>query len=719
MQYHYCFHCPAPPCRPAAFQTMNARPKRSRPRLPSSLALAVGVGCSAGAAAQAPVQTLGEISVTADSEENAARQIRRTRVTNDSTGLPAALSVITAEEIGTLNVGRDISNVFRRVPGVVANNIDQGDTGNGFRMRGFATQGTHGADTAVYVDGVPQNMPSSQAGAGHGPAYLEWLTPDMIGRIDVVKGPVSALYGDQNRAGAVNLATQFAPVPSSVALSLERYGGRRASLVLSNAFGDVQSLLIADSYRTDSFRFAGRTERDNLFWKLSTRVGDGLYSLRVNHYRSDSVAPGYLLLPDLQRGALDPRATQYNLPGYGSGQRTGLVFNRTPAAGEAGWSATAYAERFERERGIASSSVQHTVGSDDRRFYGGRLAQNFVFGEHAALVLGGELRRDTGDADRRIWRNGMPTANYIHSQKLDLLTYGLFAQGQYRLAPGFKLLGGARRDAFDYDIGNRKLPGASTSYKDAVTTPKLGAVWSVTPTLDLFANVAEGFRSPAAEQISGSGATGPLGAAGGTVYDVAPSKVKSRDLGFSFSPSPDWITSGSVYHTLNQDEIVAQADGSYKSVGETTRKGFELETRLRFGPRWSAYGSYGRIIEARVNNPLPNTGERLSVPEHQLKLGVEYRQRLGAGRLTLNADAYVTARNPYYVGTPQTQLRMMPTYTRYDLKATYEREQFQFTVFAVFQPHRFASDIAYGSAAGLLVAPQPRTQFGASVRYFF
>src|SRR5687768_8582216 len=132
----------------------------------------------------------------------------RVRITTDNLALPAGVTRLTADQLDGVNVSRDISNIFRRVPGVVANNIDQGDTGNGFRMRGFATQGTHGADTAVYVDGVPQNMPSSQAGAGHGPAFLEWLTPDMIGRIDVIKGPVSALYGDQNRAGAVGITTQ-------------------------------------------------------------------------------------------------------------------------------------------------------------------------------------------------------------------------------------------------------------------------------------------------------------------------------------------------------------------------------------------------------------------------------------------------------------------------------------------------------------------------------
>jgi outer membrane receptor protein involved in Fe transport len=707
---------------------------RVGPCAPTPLVLAISSLASLASLAATPSHaqqsnaagTLAEVQVTAEGGP-IDLQGKRGAVTSQATGLPSGVTVITAEEIGTLNIGRDISNVFRRVPGVVANNIDQGDTANGFRMRGFATQGTHGADTAVYVDGVPQNMPSSQGGAGHGPAFLEWLTPGMIGRIDVIKGPVSALYGDQNRAGAVNIETPGGPVPSSVGVSLERYGGRRASLVLSSEFGKteagegsgIRSLLIADSYRTDSYRRDGRIARDNLFWKLSTRLGDGIYSLRVNHYRSESVAPGYLLLSDLRAGRTDPRATQFNLPGFGNGERTGLVFNRVPAQGEAGWYATAYAEHFERVRGIATSEVQHTVGADDRNFYGGRLAQNFVFGDSAALIVGGELRRDKGDAQRRIWRYGVPTANYINNQRLDLLSYGLFAQGQYKPLPDLKLVGGIRRDWFDYDIDNRKLPAASTGYKDAVTTPKLGVVWSALPTLDLFANAAEGFRSPAAEQISSSGGAGPLGARGGTVYDVAPTKVRSYDIGYTATPMPGLTTSGVLYRTLNQDEIVTQADGSFRSVGNTTRRGYELEARWQASSAWSVYASYGRILEARANNPLPNTDARLSVPRDQVKLGAEYRRNLGPGRLTLNADAYLTAGNPYYMGSPQVQLRTMPTYTRYDLKANYDWRSYQFSVFAVFQPRAFAADIAYGSAAGLLVSPQPRTQVGASVRYFF
>src|SRR5690606_8224453 len=145
-------------------------------------------------------------------------------------------------------------------------------------------------------------------------------------------------------------------------------------------------------------------------------------------------------------------------------------------------------------------------------------------------------------------------------------------------------------------------------------TPKLGIVWSALPTLDLYANVAEGFRSPAAQQISPSGALGPLGTPGGIANtSISPSKVRSYDLGFTVSASDNWSVAGAVYYTQNEDEIVLTAPDTYSSVGETTRKGFELETRYRFDRQLSVYASYGRILQAEINNPLPGTGARLSV----------------------------------------------------------------------------------------------------------
>jgi outer membrane receptor protein involved in Fe transport len=661
--------------------------------------------------------TLPAVTVTGG-RDRIELQGTRIRVTNAATGLPSAVSPITADEIATINVSRDISNVFRRVPGVVANNLDQGDTGNGFRMRGFATGGTHGADTAVYVDGVPQNLPSSEAGAGHGPAFLEWLTPDMINRIDVIKGPVSALFGDQNRAGAVSIRTVDDLVPSSVGLTLESYGGRRASLVWSKQLGSVVSTVIADTYRSDSYRQGAWQERDNLFWKISTVRDDARYSIRVNHYHSDFEAAGYLRYDRLAAGRVDRSASEENalLP-FGGGRRTSLVVNRAPT-GEAGLYATAYLEDFERVRGGAGGGNVHNVGSDDRVIGGASVSNNLVFGDSAALLVGADVRRDKGEGIRQRYENRVPTQTYLTNLDMDLYTYGIFVQGQVKPMERLKLIGGLRVDRFDYDIENRKLPRASTGYRKTVTTPKIGAAWTVLPRLDVFTNVAQGFRSPAAQQISPAGAQGPLGASGGNVNTgIAPSKVQSYDVGFTATPADGWSLSGVAFYTLNEDEIVMTTPNVFRSVGDTTRKGFELESRLRLSKDVSAYVSYTRLLQAEISNPDPNSAYLLSVPRHQFKVGADYRHMLGAGYLRYNADAYVTSGTPYFSGVPL-QRRTVPTYTRYDLRATYGIRDMEWSVFAVFQP-QLMSEAFFATAAGLWVSTQPRRHFGMSARYFF
>jgi len=679
----------------------------------ATVALAAGADATAHAADDA-LPTVVEIRGSRDSDSP-----DRIAVGTGGAARPGTFTTITADEIATLPVGRDISNIFMRVPGVVANNIDQGDTGNGFRMRGFATQGTHGADTAIYIDGVPQNIPSSQGGAGHGPAFLEWMTAEMIDSVDVVKGPVSALYGDQNRAGSITITTREggSATPSSAAVTLSSYGGRRASLLLSGEYGAVRSLLVADRFRMNGFRHGGSNDRANLFWKLSTTIGTGIYSLRASYYRSDYTGAGYLSLPALEAG-LDPHATQYGLPGFGDAQRRSLVFNRR-AIGAAGWFATVYAEDFERSRAIATSATQHTFGLDDRRMYGARAGNTWIFDDSGVLTAGFETRADRGDALRQQYQRLQPTPNYVNNQDLDLLAHGVFVQGQYRVAPTVKLHGGMRYDRFDYDIVNRKLPAASTAYRGGALTPKYGAIWSVRPGVDVFANVAQGLRSPAAEQISSSGSLGPLGARGGRINaGIDPSKVRSHDLGIDVRRAGGWHLAAAMYRIANDDEIVNTAPDVFAASGQTSRQGFELDAQYAPGRTFNAYLSYGRILRARLDNPAPGAGALLSVPAHTWKAGAQYRQPLGPGRLTVNGDVYVTARNPYYMGTPLVR-RDMPTFVRYSVKGAYDLGKLQGTLAVTLQPHKFASDIAYGTATGLVVSTVPRTQVEAGLRHFF
>ncbi|MBK4987659.1 TonB-dependent receptor [Pseudomonas sp. S37] len=687
-------------------------------------ALSTGLGVSEPISAEeleaaSGITELEAIQVTGEGgNRKPIEPLSRGKVSNAVESLPAGVTSITQEDIQTLNVDRDISNIYRRVPGVVANNIDQGDTGNGFRMRGFATNGTHGADVAVYVDGIPQNIPSSQGGAGHGPVFLEWLTPQMIRSANVIKGPVSALYGDQNRAGAVEIETlDGGSVASSIGLDVASFDGRRTNLVLGGEYEGLESLFIVDIYKTNGYRKAAETNRDNYFWKLSKVIDDVKYSARFSHYESDFKNDGYLNLPALRAGTIGRRDTD-NLYGFGNANRNTYVFNRAPAYDEAGLYYTAYYEDFRRVRAISNGTNTHNYGKDDRDIYGGRLAYNFVANESASLMVGADVRRDKGIAFRQQYRNFEPTPNFYYDFDMDLITYGVFAQGQYKPTDSVKLMAGVRYDRFDYDIENLKFRDADTGYNSSVTTPKFGLAWTPIRELEIFTNVAQGFRSPAAEYISSgsSSALAPSETGGQVNSSVRPSKVKSYDIGFTVRPSDRLSSTTEFYYIENDNETVQTSAGVYEQVGSTTRRGAETSFNYQATSTVSAYASYGRIIDAKINNPSPGTGALLSVPEHTYKAGVQYRNRFMAGQVTLNADVYHLDGIPYYIGTEKNE---MPPYTRYDLRASYDYSDYQFSVYGTFQPHRYGTEVAYGTSGGLVIVPQPSTTLGASIRYFF
>ncbi|MCW2292351.1 outer membrane receptor protein involved in Fe transport [Pseudomonas sp. BIGb0408] len=693
---------------------------RGRDWILGGAALTCLVSCTMVYAAEAEEATeLEAIEVVGEgSNSGRIKPLTRSKVSNAPNSLPAAVTTITDEDIRTLNVDRDISNIYRRVPGVVANNIDQGDTGNGFRMRGFTTNGTHGADVAVYVDGVPQNIPSSQGGAGHGPVFLEWLTPQMIKRVDVIKGPISALYGDQNRAGAVNIETlDGGDVASSLGVDIASFDGRRTNLVLGGEHEGFESLFVVDIYKTNGYRKAAETNRDNYFWKLSKVFGDAKYSARFSHYESDFKNDGYLNLPALKAGTISRRDTD-NLYGFGNANRNTYVFNRAPAEGDEGLYYTAYFEDFKRVRGISNGTNTHNYGKDDRDIYGGRLAYNFVYEDSASLMVGADVRRDKGDAYRQQYRNFEPTPNFYFDFDQDLITYGVFAQGQYKPVDSLKLLGGIRYDRFDYDIDNLKFRNADTGYHSSVTTPKLGLVWTPIEQFEVFTNASQGFRSPAAEYISSgsSGALPPSETGGRINGSVRPSKVTSYDIGFTVRPTERFSSTTEFYYIQNDSETLQTSPGVFEQVSDTTRKGVETSFNYQATSTVSTYASYGRIIDAVIDNPAAGTGDRLVVPEHTYKAGLQYQDAFMAGQLTLNADTYHLTGIPYYVGTEK---REMPVYTRYDLRASYDYSDYQFSVYGTFQPHRYGTEVAYGTTSGLVIVPQPSTTLGASVRYFF
>ncbi|OAM90378.1 hypothetical protein AW736_26630 [Termitidicoccus mucosus] len=637
-------------------------------------------------------------------------------ITLQSTGLPASVSIIDHDSLERTNFTGDFGGLLRRVPGIMAHNLNQGDTGTSIKMRGFLTR-THGADVAVYVDGIAQNLPSSALSDGMND--LSWLTPEMIERIEVIKGPFSALYGNQNRAGAVNIVTRSVAPDASARVDAGSHGYLHGALTASGQTRGVQGLFAADARHSDGYRDHADSDRLSLFGKTSILHADGVWAARAAFQRAYWNASGMLRLGDLRSGAVSARDRDpYTAPAWGEATRASLVFTRAPARSEEGWNASLGYEYYERTRAVGATATNLNVLYDRRDILGARALRNFLVGNRGSLTVGLEGRYDRGDAESRLWSDNVPTTNYAFNYDLDLLAYGAFVQAQWKLANALKLVGGIRADGFDYDIGNRRQPDASATYSRPVFTPRIGLVLTPASRLEIFANYGQGFRPPASNELSPYSGTGPLDAPGGaSVSGLESSTVGSFDLGLRFGFAPGWRFSVEGYHTENDDETTQVSPGVYENVGETTRDGWEVQLEWLPAKNLSLYAGYARIVRARIDTAAPGTADRLSVPGDTWKAGLAYTLTLAETRLILlNADAYYISGIPYFLSGVLHHAR---PYARYDFRAAYEMKRWQFTLGLTWQPIKNSSEVAYASGGDLALDPRPECEVIAGVRFAF
>jgi outer membrane cobalamin receptor len=128
--------------------------------------------------------------------------------------LTAATSVIDREEIERLEV-HSVAELLRHVPGVVI-------VAGGARS-GLEAPGIRGGDpnfTMVLVDGIPLNDATDSLRGGA--VDLGSLSADLVERVEVVRGPLSSLYGSNALGGVINVITRR---PAANARELSVRGG--------------------------------------------------------------------------------------------------------------------------------------------------------------------------------------------------------------------------------------------------------------------------------------------------------------------------------------------------------------------------------------------------------------------------------------------------------------------------------------------------------------
>ncbi len=110
----------------------------------------------------------------------------------------SSYTIVTAEDIATYQY-RDIVALLQTVPGLHV--TPYGGAGS---LTSVFTRGAGSNQTLVMINGIPVNDPSSPAGA----ANLANIPLENVDRVEVVRGPQSALYGSQAIGGVINIITK-------------------------------------------------------------------------------------------------------------------------------------------------------------------------------------------------------------------------------------------------------------------------------------------------------------------------------------------------------------------------------------------------------------------------------------------------------------------------------------------------------------------------------
>ena len=509
---------------------------------PSPCLLLAGLSALASAVAAQPVTTLAAAADAAADDAAPVITVTATRTPTDAANVPAAISVITAEQIQN-NLMEDIKDLVRFEPGIEVRTQPSrpgaalGTTGRDGNS-GFTVRGLSGNRVLIQQDLI--RLPDAFAFGAQAAGRGDYADLEMLKSVEILRGPASALYGSDGLAGAISFTTRD---PEDLIAKGHDIGLRArigyanadeswAKSAMAAARSGPFSALIAYTRRDggparnrgtittpDSRRTAPNpleTASDALLGKLVLDAGGG-HRLRLTGEIVRSATTSDVLSGRTPQGAGLPPLTatavlRLDLADTLARDRISLDWRHTGSGLVEdvfliGFHQSARNRQFSAEdRNTAADRTRLNLFNNSVSGVNGQIALKFATGTvgHRILVGGDFSRtRQTGLRDgtvppvgERFPIKAFPDTDYDQG--------GLFVQDSIDIADGRLLLYPALRlDHYRLSpTPDAAFPAQIAGQTGQRLSPKLGAVGWITPALGLFASYAEGFRSPTPSQVN-------------------------------------------------------------------------------------------------------------------------------------------------------------------------------------------------------------------------
>ncbi len=523
-----------------------------------------------------------------------------TRVPRPDFDVPAAIGVVTQDEIVHGSPADRLSQSLARVPGVVASNRGSYATGLQISIRGFGARAAFGVrGIRLLVDGIPASTPAGQG-------QLDTFDLDIAKRIEVLRGPFSALYGNA-AGGVIQIFTRDGPRRPTARASLlfGSYGTRIQRLEGGGSAGRFNYIVDVRHFYARGYREHGTAERSNLRAKFRyTFSDDSSLTLLLNGENQPFAEdPSGLTRAQVRE---DPRQAVPQVTEFGAGKslrarQAGLVYERRLHDNNrlrlTGYFGTRRMTQFLPFAG-ASPGGGGTVIDLDNNTAGGdaRWIHTFSLAD-APLDLITGLQYQRLHERRKGFVNAEGSKGALRRNEDDISSEsGIYLETHWKLL-NWRFSTGLRHSRVKFESDDYYVapdnPDDSGARSFSSTDPVLGALYKVNRHLNIYANYGRGFETPTLVEL----AYRPDGDAGFN-DNLQPSKSRNYETGLKMHWSKAKLKLAWFRITSDNEIVVATSENgrtSYRNAGSTRRHGLEWSFADRFASGLGLYLSWSYL----------------------------------------------------------------------------------------------------------------------------
>jgi iron complex outermembrane recepter protein len=534
-----------------------------------------------------------------------------------SIDLPGSVDILGKEQLSQEVTGNALE-LLRRIPGFIYSDYGNGGVPSGFSMRGFNSN--HGSDNLVIVDGIPIN---DHFWMEDGAPDFNQLTSEEIDRIDVIKGPIDARYGNWARAGIVNIETRTRGDFIKSKLSYGSWNTEKAYVSAGSEHADhsFNQIYSVESYKTDGWRENSDQNRQNAYGKWYYRPTDILQvGMQVHVYQADWSTGSYIGEKEWIANPRQAYASSMDDGGEKELAETSLHLDWQAAKNipveTRIWYKDNTASRYaDWGSGQTESYCEESVvGIVSNIGYLKDLASDSKF------LLDGGFDFRSFNSNVQDWQTSSRSRQLLNSDDDYLFNnLGLYAKANYDPFKYVRLFTGIRHDNFTGDTTNLVTDVHRDMDTYDVTTYKGGIIGNISDRYSIYANAGTTYTLPKKDLKYLEDHA-----------DVNP--MLFTEVGFKANPINQVVFRYAFYNS--EEDVQREIKGIWVDEGNAIRKGHEIELNILPFKELEIFSAL--TLDNSKFDGGENDGNWItSVPEYIWKVGLQYEFSSGTG-LRLN-----------------------------------------------------------------------------------